>query len=139
MGLFKIVGNFLDSVFELIVGLVGALIATAILAVGAVIELAADILSWIDDGLKELLDAGSTEVNVIKGSAIADFIRINQANGNYTEITYSQLKEMNTSVINVANNDSEAQKIQMIKSERGLSNNANEKFAGKDVLKIKIA
>ena len=91
MGLFKIVGNFLDSVFELIVGLVGALIATAILAVGAVIELAADILSWIDDGLKELLDAGSTEVNVIKGSAIADFIRINQANGNYTEITYSQL------------------------------------------------
>lgn len=139
MGLFKIVGNFLDSVFELIVGLVGALIATAILAVGAVIELAADILSWIEDGLKELLDAGSTEVNVIKGSAIADFIRINQANGNYTEITYSQLKEMNTSVINVANNDSEAQKIQMIKSERGLSNNANEKFAGKDVLKIKIA
>lgn len=139
MGLFKIVGNFLDSVFELIVGLVGALIATAILAVGAVIELAADILSWIDDGLKELLDAGSTEVNVIKGSAIADFVRINQANGNYTEITYSQLKEMNTSVINVANNDSEAQKIQMIKSERGLSNNANEKFAGKDVLKIKIA
>lgn len=139
MGLFKIVGNFLDSVFELIVGLVGVLIATAILAVGAVIELAADILSWIDDGLKELLDAGSTEVNVIKGSAIADFIRINQANGNYTEITYSQLKEMNTSVINVANNDSEAQKIQMIKSERGLSNNVNEKFAGKDVLKIKIA
>lgn len=139
MGLFKIVGNFIDSVFELIVGLVGALIATAILAVGAVIELAADILSWIEDGLKELLDAGSTEVNVIKGSAIADFIRINQANGNYTEITYSQLKEMNTSVINVANNDSEAQKIQMIKSERGLSNNANEKFAGKDVLKIKIA
>lgn len=139
MGLFKIVGNFLDSVFELIVGLVGALIATAILAVGAVIELAADILSWIEDGLEELLDAGSTEVNVIKGSAIADFIRINQANGNYTEITYSQLKEMNTSVINVANNDSEAQKIQMIKSERGLSNNANEKFAGKDVLKIKIA
>ncbi|MBR6691642.1 MAG: hypothetical protein IKL75_03275 [Bacteroidaceae bacterium] len=139
MGLFKIVGNFLDSVFELIVGLVGALIATAILAVGAVIELAADILSWIDDGLKELLDAGSTEVNVIKGSAIADFIRINQDKGNYTEITYSQLKEMNTSVINVANNDSEAQKIQMIKSERGLSNNANEKFAGKDVLKIKIA
>ena len=139
MGLFKIVGNFLDSVFELIVGLVGALIATAILAVGAVIEMAADIISWIDDGLKELLDAGSTEVNVIKGSAIADFIRINQANDNYTEITYSQLKEMNTSVINVANNDSEAQKIQMIKSERGLSNNANEKFAGKDVLKIKIA
>lgn len=139
MGLFRIVGNFLDSVFEFLVNLVAALIATAILAVGAVIELAVDILSWINDGIEELLDAGSTEVNVIKGSAMADFIRISQANGNYTEITYTQLKEMDTSVINVANNNNEVHKTQMIKSDKGLSDATNERFAGKDVLKIKIA
>lgn len=44
MGLFGIIGNFFDAVVDLIAGVIGGLIATAIFAIGAVIELAVDIL-----------------------------------------------------------------------------------------------
>ncbi len=139
MGLFGIIGNFFDAVVDLIVGVIGGLIATAIFAIGAVIELAVDILQWVQDGLEELLDNGSTEVNVIQGSAIADFIRVNQAQGNYTEISFGQLKAMDTGVINVANNSASVQNMQMIRSEKGLSEQSKAQFGNKDVLKIKIA
>lgn len=139
MGLFGIIGNFFDAVVDLIVGVIGGLIATAIYAVGAVIELAVDILQWVQDGLEALLDEGSTEVNVIQGSAIADFIRVNQAQGNYTEISFGQLKAMDTGVINVANNSASVQNMQMIRSEKGLSEQSKAQFGNKDVLKIKIA
>ena len=90
-------------------------------------------------GLEELLDDGCTEVNVIQGSAIADFIRVNQAQGNYTEISFGQLQAMDTGVVNVANNNTSVQKMQMIRSEKGLSEQSKAQFGNKDVLKIKIA
>ena len=139
MGLFGIIGNFFDAVVDLIAGVIGGLIATAIFAIGAVIELAVDILQWVQGGLEELLDDGCTEVNVIQGSAIADFIRVNQAQGNYTEISFGQLQAMDTGVVNVANNSSSVQKMQMIRSEKGLSEQSKAQFGNKDVLKIKIA
>lgn len=138
MGLFKAIGGFLDAVVDIIAGVIGALIATAIFAIGAVIELAVDVLNWVNRGLQEFLNDGSTEVNVVKGSAIADFIKINQAQGNYTEISYEQLKSMNTSVINVTNNSDTVHKMQMIRSDKGLSQQSQNQFGGKDVLKIKI-
>ena len=139
MGLFGIIGNFFDAVVDLIAGVIGGLIATAIFAIGAVIELAVDILQWVQGGLEELLDDGCTEVNVIQGSAIADFIRVNQAQGNYTEISFGQLQAMDTGVVNVANNSSSVQKMQMIRYEKGLSEQSKAQFGNKDVLKIKIA
>lgn len=139
MGLFTILGNFVDGLFSALVGVIGMLFATAIFAVGAVIELAVDILGWIKGGLDELLDEGSTEVNVVMGSAMADFIRINQAQGNYTEISLSDLETLNNSVINVANNQTEVQRTQMIKSDNGLSAETKQQFRNKDVLKIKIS
>lgn len=139
MGLFGIIGNFFDAVVDLIAGVIGGLIATAIFAIGAVIELAVDILQWVQGGLEELLDDGCTEVNVIQGSAIADFIRVNQAQGNYTEISFGQLQAMDTGVVNVANNSTSVQKMQMIRSEKGLSEQSKAQFGNKDVLKIKIA
>ena len=128
MGLFSAIGGFIDSVCNIIVAVIGGLIATAIFAVGAVLELAIDILSWIKSGIDELLDDGSTEVNIIKGSAIADFIRVNQAQGNYTEITFEQLQAMDTGAVNVANNDQEIQKMQMFRSEKGFSEKSQAQF-----------
>lgn len=139
MGFFRSIGNFLDAVVDIIVGVIGGLIATAIYAVGAVIELAVDILNWVNRGLQEFLEEGSTEVNVINGSAIEAFVRQNQAQGNYTEITYEQLKTMGNSAINVTNNSSSVQRMQMVRSDRGLSQESLAQFGGKDVLKIKIA
>ncbi len=139
MGLFRIVGNFIDNLFSALAGIIGALIATAIYAIGAVIELAVDVLGWINGCLEELIDDGATEVNVVMGSAIGDFIRINQAQGNYTEITLSQLQAMDNSVINVANNNTEVQRTQMIRSDNGVSENTRRQFNGKDVMKVKIA
>lgn len=139
MGFFRSIGNFLDAVVDIIVGVIGGLIATAIYAVGAVIELAVDILNWVNRGLQEFLEEGSTEVNVIKGSAIEAFVRQNQAQGNYTEISYEQLKTMGNSAINVTNNSSSVQRMQMVRSDKGLSQESLAQFGGKDVLKIKIA
>lgn len=139
MGFFRSIGNFLDAVVDIIVGVIGGLIATAIYAVGAVIELAVDIRNWVTRGLQEFLEEGSTEVNVIKGSAIEAFVRENQAKGNYTEITYEQLETMGNSAINVTNNSSSVQRMQMVRSDRGLSQESLAQFGGKDVLKIKIA
>jgi hypothetical protein len=139
MGFFRSIGNFLDAVVDIIVGVIGGLIATAIYAVGAVIELAVDIWNWVTRGLQEFLEEGSTEVNVIKGSAIEAFVRENQAKGNYTEITYEQLETMGNSAINVTNNSSSVQRMQMVRSDRGLSQESLAQFGGKDVLKIKIA
>ena len=139
MGFFRSIGNFLDAVVDIIVGVIGGLIATAIYAVGAVIELAVDILNWVNRGLQEFLEEGSTEVNVIKGSAIEAFVRQNQAQGNYTEISYEQLKTRGNSAINVTNNSSSVQRMQMVRSDKGLSQESLAQFGGKDVLKIKIA
>lgn len=139
MGLFSIVGNFFDSVCRFLVGLVAGLIATAIAAVGLFIDLAADILDWVDDCLDELLDEGCTEVNIVMGSPFADYIRKQQAEGNVTEISLSELRTIEKSVINVADNNTNVVKTQMITSDKGVSKETVAQFKDKPIMKIKIA
>lgn len=139
MGLFSIFGNFLDSVFSFLVGLVAGLIATAIAAVGLFIDLAADILDWIGGCLDDLLDEGCTEVNVIMGSPFADYIKEQQAKGNVTEISLSELKTIEKSVINVADNNINVVKTQMITSDKGVSEETVAQFKGNPIMKVKIA
>lgn len=139
MGVLSEIGRFVENVFELIVCAIGALIAAAIWAVGFVIEMATDILSWINGELESLLNQGATEVQAIRGDALADFIKQNQATGQYTEISLSQLNAMNNSVINVAMGDNRIIDDQMIRSDRGLSSEAKAQFKGQPQMKIKIA
>ncbi|MBE6320639.1 MAG: hypothetical protein E7075_06695 [Bacteroidales bacterium] len=139
MGVLSEIGRFVENVFELIVCAIGALIAAAIWAVGFVIEMATDILSWINGKLESLLNQGATEVQAIRGDALADFIKQNQATGQYTEISLSQLNAMNNSVINVAMGDNRIIDDQMIRSDRGLSSEAKAQFKGQPQMKIKIA
>lgn len=139
MGVLSEIGRFVENVFELIVCAIGALIAAAIWAVGFVIEMATDILSWINGKLESLLNQGATEVQAIRGDALADFIKQNQATGQYTAISLSQLNAMNNSVINVAMGDNRIIDDQMIRSDRGLSSEAKAQFKGQPQMKIKIA
>lgn len=139
MGVLKEIGRFVGNVLELIICAIGALIVAAIWAVGFVIDMVTDILSWINGKLEELFDDGATEVNTVQGSALAEFIKQNQATGKYTEVSLSELNAMNTSVINVAfDNSGNIIDDQMIRSNGGLSANARSQFNGQPVLKIKI-
>lgn len=139
MGVLKEIGRFVGNVLELIICAIGALIMAAIWAVGFVIDMVTDILSWINGKLEELLNDGATEVNTVQGSALAEFIKQNQATGKYTEVSLSELNAMNTSVINVAFDDSgNIIDDQMIRSNGGLSANARSQFNRQPVLKIKI-
>ena len=115
------------------------LIADAIWAVDFFIDMVTDIGSWIIGKLKSLLNSGVEEVYVIRGDALADFIKQNQATGIYTEISLSQLNAMNNSVINVAMNGNTVVDDQMIRSNGGLSSSAKSQFQGQPTLKIKIA
>ena len=115
------------------------LIADAIWAVDFFIDMVTDIGSWIIGKLKSLLNSGAEEVYVIRGDALADFIKQNQATGIYTKISLSQLNAMNNSVINVAMNGNTVVDEQMIRSNGGLSSSAKSQFQGLPTLKIKIA
>ena len=139
MGVLRKIGRFVGNVIELIVCAIGALIAAAIWAVGFVIDMVTDILSWIHGKLESLLNNGAEEVDVVRGDALADFIKQNQATGKYTKISLSQLNAMNNSVINVAMSGNSVVDDQMIRSDGGLSSSAKSQFKGQPTLKIKIA
>lgn len=139
MGLFSIVGNVFDSVCRFLVGLVAGLIAAAIAAVGLFIDLAADILDWVEDCLDDLLDEGCTEVNVIMGNAFSDYLEKEKAKGNVQEVSIEDLRKIKNSVINVADNNINVVKTQMITSDNGVSNETVARFEGKPIMKIKIA
>lgn len=139
MGVLREIGRFVGNIIELIVCAIGALIAAAIWAVGFVIDMVTDILSWINGKLESLLNSGAEEVDVVRGDALADFIKQNQATGKYTEISLSQLNAMNNSVINVAMNGNSIVDDQMIRSNGGLSSTTKSHFNGQPTLKIKIA
>ena len=119
--------------------IIDELTKNAIWAVGSLIDMAIDILSWINEKLEGLLTLGATEVQVIRGDALVDFIKQNQATGQYTAILLSQLNAMNNSVINVAMGDNRIIDDQMIRSDRGLSSEAKAQFKGQPQMKIKIA
>lgn len=139
MGVLRELGRLVENVLELIIECICALIEAAIWAVGFVIEMVTDILSWINGKLEDLLSEGATEVNTVKGSALAEFIRQNQATGKYTEVTLSELNALNSSVINVAfDNNQNIIDDQMIRSRGGISSQTEAQFKGQPVLKIKI-
>lgn len=140
MGVLREIGRFVGNILELIICAIEALIKMAIWAVSFFIDIVTDILSWINGCLESLLGSGAKEVNAVRGDALADFIKQNQATGKYTEISLSQLNAMNNSVINVAMNDyGNIIDDQMIRSNGGLSQQAKAQFNGQPTLKIKIA
>lgn len=133
------VGEIIENLFEIVATLIGSLLALAIWAVSAVIELATDILGWINRGLKSLLDDGATEVNVVKGSALVEYINAEKAKGNYTAITLSDLNAMRTSVVNVAMDENgRVVDDQTIRSSNGLSYETERQFNGNSILTVKI-
>ena len=79
MGVLREIGRFVGNIIDLIVCAIGALIAAAIWAIGFVIDMVADILSWVNGKLESLLNSGAKEVDVVRGDALADFIKQNQA------------------------------------------------------------
>jgi hypothetical protein len=139
MGILSQIARFAGNLYDLIAMAISALILTAIWAFGFFIDLATDILRWINDKMKDLLDEDTTKVNVIQGGALSDFIRQNQAAGRYTEISLKDLNAMHNSVVNVAmDEDGNITDDQMIRSSGGLSSQLQAKFNGTPILKIKI-
>ncbi len=124
---------------EAIIEYIDSLTIEAIWAVGFVIEMVSDILSWINGKLEGLLNRGANEVDVVRGDALADFIKQNQATGKYKEVSLENLNVLNNSVINVAMNSNVVVDNQMIRSNGGLSSAAESQFKGQPTLKIKIA
>jgi hypothetical protein len=139
-GLFNVIGNILDNILDCLATIIGAILATAIYAVGAVLSLAVDLVDWITGNQEEIVQQGGTEVNVIMGSALSDFIRDNQTAGKYTEVTFDQLKSMDKGIVNVASKQNgDAVKVQMITSKDGLSAESVEAFKGNSVMKVKLS
>lgn len=139
-GLFTILGNFLDTLLSSLVHLVGYIVATAIFAVAAVLDLAVDLVDWITGNQEEIKQQGGSEVNVLMGSALSDYIRENQASGKYTEISFDQLKSMDKGIINVANKENgDVVKVQMITSQEGLSKESVDTFQGNPRLKVSLS
>ncbi len=140
MGVLSSLGRLIENVFMLIIYAIGALIEAAIWAVGFVIDMAADILEWINGKLESLFENGAEEVNSIRGDALADFIKEGQRSGKYQEVSLSQLNAMNNSVINVAMDPyGNIVDDQMIRSRGGLSQQTIAQFQGQPTLKIKIS
>lgn len=139
MGVLREICRFVGNVFDLIVYAIDALIQVAIWAVGVVVDLITDVLSWINGKLESLLRDGASEVNVIEGRALADFIQQNQATGKYTEISLSALNATKNSVINVAMDDlGNVVDDQMIRSQYGISSQTKQQLNGQPMVKIKI-
>lgn len=141
MGLLTKLGNFLDGIFEVLIGIIGFLLATAIEIIDAALDFVQDVIGWIRDCLMELVDEGATEVNIIKGSAFAEYIGEQKAKGNVTvkSITDYDLNKIRNGVISVAtdSNGNEV-KTQIITSQKGVSSAANKEFAGKNIMTIQI-
>ena len=139
MGILSQISRFVGNLFELIAMAIAGLIYAAIWAVSFVIDLATDILGWINDKLEALLADGTTEVNSIQGGALAQFILDNQRYGRYTEISLNDLNAMRNSVVNVAMDaQGNITDDQMIRSNGGLSSQSQAQFNGQPILKIKI-
>lgn len=106
---------------------------------GTNIELVEDILGWINDNLEELKDNGTIEVNAIKGEALNEFIKDNQQEGKYQEISNAVLNSLLNSVVIVAlDENGDITEDQMIRSKEGLSPQLLIQFNGQPILKIKI-
>lgn len=116
------------------------LISSSKWSLGTNIELVEDILGWINDNLEGLTCNGTIEVNVIKGEALNEFIKDNQQEGKYQEISNLVLNTLLNSVIIVAlDENGDITDDQMIRSKEGLSSQSLVQFNGQPTLKIKIS
>lgn len=141
MGFFSSLGNFLDRVFDALIGIIGFLLATAIEIINAALDFVQDVIGWIKEGLNSLLDEGATEVNVIKGSAFAKYINEQKAlgNANVRNISDYDVDKIRKGVISVATDkNGQEVKTQIITSRHGLSAEANEEFGDKSMITIQI-
>lgn len=116
-----------------------SLLFRAIWAVGTKIDLEPDILGWINDNLEDLLHNGATEVNIIRGKSLTDFIIDNQRRHKYLEISNNDLKALRDGVVLVVM-DSHSHIIneQLIRSKEGLSSEMTNLFHGEAIMKIKL-
>ena len=131
--------NYAKGDAKLISERLSELVKSAIWAIGPEIEMGADILGWINGKLEDLLKDGVSEVDVVQGSALAEFIRQNQKSGKYMEVTSAELNAINSSVINIAfDNNQNIIDGQMIRSCGGISSQTDAQFKGQPILKIKI-
>ena len=115
------------------------LISSSKWSLGPNIELVEDILGWINDNLEELTDDGTIEVNAINGEALNEFIKDNQQEGKYQEISNVVLNSLLNSVVIVAlDGNGDITDNQMIRSKEGLSPQLLVQFNGQPILKIKM-
>ena len=127
----------MGAIFEFIIGVVAAIIATAIWAVGFFISLGEDIVGWIKGKIDELRNKGAKDVNVINGKALAEFLEQNK--NKYPIYTLDDIRKIENSVINAAaDGNGNIVEQQMIRSQGGLSTEAQSVFEGKPFLKIRL-
>lgn len=108
-------------------------------AIGEEIELVEDVLGWINDNLEELTSKDIIEVNVINGVALSDFIKDNQQDERYKDISFFVLYSLINSVILVAiDKNGNIADDMLIRSNEGLSEQTLVEFHGQPILKIKI-
>lgn len=116
------------------------LISSSRWSMGPNIELVEDILGWINDNLEELTSNGTIEVNAINGEALNEFIKDNQREGRYQEISNLVLNSLLNSIVIVAlDGNGDITENQMIRSKEGLSPQSLNQFNGQPILKIKMS
>lgn len=116
------------------------LISSSRWSLGPNIELVEDILGWINDNLEELTSDGTIEVNAINGEALNEFIKDNQQEGRYQEISNVVLNSLLNSIVIVAlDGNGDITDNQMIRSKEGLSPQSLDQFNGQPILKIKMS
>lgn len=137
MGLFVKFAQAFAMTLSALVLAVPALIQAAYEAVNGFIDWLNDILAKINESLNNYLNAGAKEVNVIKGSALSDFIRQNQQYA--PQYSLSDLNKMRDSVINVGTNkDGDAVAGQMIHGQQGYGADTTRMFNGKNMIKVTL-
>lgn len=133
------IGEFVENIVTLVVLAIPALIKAAIWAVESFISFANDILKWVNGKLKEFLNQGATKNITVDTNVMGRYIKEQQALGNYTEISLSELNDFENGVLNVVMDDNDnIIDDQLIRSKRGLSSEAKARFNGKPMMKVKL-
>lgn len=102
--------------------------------------MANDVLNWINDKMEELQSNGVSEVNLIQGEMLYDFILKNQAEGKYKEISSNYTDFLHNSVVIVAMDcNGEIARDQLIRSKGGPSDQLQEVFNEQPILKINLS
>ena len=115
------------------------LISKALWAKGDVLELADDVVPWINNGMENFKRNGATEVFIVKGVALSDFVKQRQEEGYDKEITSDDLNVIQNSTIQIVINDKGKLIVaQMIRAQFGISNDSDKQFQGKKMIKVKL-